>query len=86
MQRHKVKSSAAHSVGHDHTGMEVQFHSRTCATKMRNDPGLDCDCEGGDIHHYETVTKDIHAELMSAVSFGSHFQKHIRPFHRSKQR
>lgn len=74
MNRVPVKSSMAREVGHDETGMEVQFHAKGCGILK----GC-CDCSGGEVYHYPEATPEHHTNLMAAESFGRHFAQHIRP-------
>lgn len=79
MNRERVNSSNIHSIGHDETGLEVQFHAKACAKRIDQVPELaECNCPGGGVYHYPTVTADEHALLMAADSIGSHFMEHIR--------
>lgn len=79
MIRTPVDSSNLHSIGHDETGLEVQFHATNCAKRQSKlVDGPDCDCRGGGIYHYPTVSAQEHQDLMAAESVGSHFMKHIR--------
>lgn len=83
MTRTPVKSSLIASVGHDETGMEVQFHNAGCLAKLKIG---DCNCEQGPVYHYPTVTAEQHGALMAAKSPGGHFTQHIRPHHTGVKR
>ncbi len=86
MQRTPVDSSNVHSVGHDETGLEVQFHRAGCArgTGPIKDPDTGekfqaaCNCPGGDVWHYPGVPAEIGAGIMLASSPCSHFHKHVK--------
>jgi hypothetical protein len=80
MNRTPVDSSNVHSIGHDATGLEVQFHSKGCALRSRSGDGVDqtCNCAGGDVYHHADIQADLHAELMAAPSVGAHYNKHVR--------
>ncbi len=75
MQRQKVKSTNLHSVGHDETGLEVQFHAGGC--EARTDPAR-CNCDGGDVWHYAGVEKDHHTAMLNVGSPGAYFHSRIR--------
>jgi hypothetical protein len=85
MNRAKVESSSIHSIGHDATGLEVQFHAKGCAAatwkpdaatqKMK--AGI-CNCAGGDVYHYPGVGADLHEYLMLAPSIGGAFATKVK--------
>lgn len=84
MNRTPVDSSNLHSVGHDETGLEVQYHSRDCA-RRRSFPDGDggsrpgkCDCEGGEVWRYPGVPAELHQKMIAAPSVGSHFTTQIK--------
>jgi hypothetical protein len=62
MNRTPVDSSNHHSVGHDETGLEVQFHRTGCARTCKPPKGetiqAGCNCVGGDVWHYPGVKRD----------------------------
>lgn len=83
MTRTPVDSSNVHSIGHDATGMEVQFHRTGCSRMSKPPKGetiqAGCNCIGGQVYHYPGFPAEDHAALMAAPSIGSHFMKHVRP-------
>lgn len=74
MERQRIASSNLHSVGHDDTGLEVQFHAKGCASSK----GQPCDCAGGDVFHYAGVPSEDHQGLLSSSSPGSFFHHRIK--------
>lgn len=83
MERIPVKSSNLHSVGHDESGAEIQFHAKGCSAVKESGS---CDCGGGNVYHYPTMTASEHAALMAAPSPGEHFMRNIRPHHQGVRR
>lgn len=83
MNRETIDSSNVHSIGHDETGLEVQFHRTGCARTVKPPKGetiqAGCNCEGGAVYHYPGFPPEGHAALMAAPSAGSHFMKFVRP-------
>lgn len=82
MTRTPVDSSNVHSVGHDETGLEVQFHRTGCARGMKPPKGetiqAGCNCIGGDVWHYADVPAHVHQAMMSSPSLGSHFTSQVK--------
>jgi hypothetical protein len=75
MNRTPVDSSNIHSVGHDETGLEVQFHAKDCAARGSVNK---CTCKGGDCYHYAGVPAEIHRAMMADRSIGSHFTTQVK--------
>lgn len=84
MTRTPVDSSNIREIGHDATGLEVQFHDTDCLRRRSRGgmggyghPGV-CSCQGGDVFHYPGVPAELHQQLMASQSVGSHFMKNVR--------
>lgn len=85
MNRVKVDSSSIHSIGHDETGLEVQFHAKDCPATTwkpvgpteKMTPGV-CNCSGGDCYHYPGVPAELHSMVMAAPSIGAFFAKNVK--------
>lgn len=73
MERARVKSANLYSVGHDDSGMEVQFHCKGCA-----DGSGACKCGGGNVFHYPGVPKEMHVALLNVDSPGRYFHFNIK--------
>lgn len=86
MTRTPVDSSSIHSIAHDETGLEVQFHRTGCARAERPAKDRDtgekrqaaCNCAGGEVYHYPGVGKDLHEYLMLAPSIGAAFATKVK--------
>lgn len=76
MEKSRIKSSNLYAAGHDATGLEVQFHSKTCASNKGGGPM--CNCAGGDVWHYAGVPAEEHAALRNSTHPGAHFHARIR--------
>lgn len=75
MNRTAVDSSNLHSIGHDETGLEVQFHAIDCAARATVNK---CTCKGGTVYHYAGVPAELHQQMMAARSVGSHFTTQVK--------
>jgi hypothetical protein len=82
--RTPVDSSNVHSVGHDETGLEVQFHRTGCARGTKPPKGetiqAGCNCTGGDVWHYpmqEDLAATHHLQMMGG-SAGAYFHQHVK--------
>lgn len=92
MNRAAVDSSTIHSMAHDETGAEVQFHAKQCAIKKQGRPGSSkreaphggdlppaaCDCKGGETFFYPGVEPETYLRVINAPSIGSAFHQHIK--------
>lgn len=80
MNRTPVDSSNIHSIGHDETGLEVQFHRAGCARGSKPVEGRQaaCNCPGGDVWHYPGVPAETHAKVITAPSVGAAFHRHVK--------
>ncbi len=75
MERQRIKSTNLHSVGHDATGLEVQFHAKGCPGSS---DALNCNCQGGDVWHYAGVEKEHHTAILNVSTPGAHFHHKIK--------
>ena len=82
MNRTPVDSSNIHSIGHDETGLEVQFHRTGCSRMSKPPKGetiqAGCNCIGGDVWHYPGVPADLHGEIVKSESPGAAFHKRVK--------
>lgn len=92
MDRIKVDSSSLHSLGHDASGSEVQFHAKGCAKLTAGRSGSakreaphggdlplpDCNCSGGEVYHYPKVSAELHATVLGSQSIGASFARLIK--------
>lgn len=82
MKRTAVDSSNVHSVGHDETGLEVQFHRTGCSRMSKPPKGetihAGCNCVGGDVYHYPGVPAEIHAAVIGSASVASALHKFVK--------
>lgn len=82
MNRTPVDSSNIHSIGHDETGLEVQFHRIDCSRMSKPPKGetiqAGCNCVGGNVYHYSGVPAHVHQAMMAAPSVGSHFTTQVK--------
>lgn len=78
MERVKVESGQVHSVGHDATGLEVQFHHGKCFRRTGGDCCCGTDEMAGPIYLYPDVKAEDYAALVAAPSIGAHIHTHIR--------
>lgn len=82
MTRTPVDSSNVHSIGHDATGMEVQFHRTGCSRMSKPPKGetiqAGCNCIGGDVYHYAGVPADVHAAVISSSSVAGALHRYVK--------
>ncbi len=82
MTRNKVDSSNIHSMAHDESGAEVQFHAKGCARAKAQrapaDPQRVCDCAGGQTFFYPGVPPEVYLRVINAPSIASAFHEHIK--------
>lgn len=79
MTRTPVDSSNIHSVGHDATGLEVQFHRTGCAKRQtKKGDDADCNCSGGECYHYAGVPAEVHEAMLKAPSVASYFHSQVK--------
>jgi hypothetical protein len=72
MDRQRIKSANLYSVGHDETGLTVQFHAKGCG-------GCEgAGCGGGNVFNYPDVPKDMHVALLNVDSPGRYFHFNIK--------
>lgn len=74
MERTRIKSTNLHSVGHDASGLEVQFHAKGC--RAHEDAAL-CNCQGGDVWHYAGAEQEHHTALLNVDKPGSYFYSRV---------